>query len=135
MPDPREVASHYDELDRFYRDVWGNHLHHGLWSSGRESVEEATLLLTRLLIAKAGILNGQRICDVGCGYGETSRVLARQYGAEVVGYTVSRAQFEFARTVDPDYGNPRYVLKDWLAYETGTLVYGIFSAKKPLKAG
>ena len=25
-----DIASHYDELDRFYRDIWGEHVHHGL---------------------------------------------------------------------------------------------------------
>ena len=25
------VADHYDELDDFYREIWGEHVHHGLW--------------------------------------------------------------------------------------------------------
>ena len=31
------VAAHYDELDPFYREVWGEHVHHGYWATGRES--------------------------------------------------------------------------------------------------
>ncbi len=34
---PEEVADHYEELDRIYREVWGEHVHHGLWRTGRES--------------------------------------------------------------------------------------------------
>ena len=34
---PEAVASHYDELDRFYRDIWGEHVHHGLWLRGEET--------------------------------------------------------------------------------------------------
>jgi tocopherol O-methyltransferase len=29
------VARHYDTLDRFYREIWGEHVHHGLWRGGR----------------------------------------------------------------------------------------------------
>jgi hypothetical protein len=25
---PESVAAHYDNLDRFYRDIWGEHVHH-----------------------------------------------------------------------------------------------------------
>ena len=35
------VAAHYDELDPFYREVWGEHVHHGYWATGRESPEAA----------------------------------------------------------------------------------------------
>jgi len=32
------VADHYDELDPVYRRVWGEHVHHGLWATGRETL-------------------------------------------------------------------------------------------------
>ena len=35
------VADHYDELDLIYRRVWGEHVHHGLWTTGRESPTQA----------------------------------------------------------------------------------------------
>ena len=31
-----DVAGHYDELDAVYRAIWGEHVHHGLWRTGRE---------------------------------------------------------------------------------------------------
>ena len=37
-----DVARHYDELDVFYREFWGEHVHHGLWRTGTESPEVAT---------------------------------------------------------------------------------------------
>ena len=30
-----DVARHYDQLDRFYRELWGEHVHHGFWATGR----------------------------------------------------------------------------------------------------
>ncbi len=85
-----DVAAHYDDLDRFYREVWGEHVHHGLWSSGRETPEEATRSLIAVVAEQAALRPGDTVCDVGCGYGGTARVLAGEYGATVTALTVSR---------------------------------------------
>jgi tocopherol O-methyltransferase len=112
-PTRDDVAAHYDTLDRFYREIWGEHVHHGLWTSGREPAEVATHQLIALVAERARVVPGARVCDVGCGYGGTSRVLAREYGAEVTGLTISPAQFDYARGLDPDASNPEYLLRDW----------------------
>ena len=108
-----DVADHYDELDLFYRDVWGEHVHHGLWRTGRESdVEAAEQLVTHVADAIA-LHSGERVVDIGAGYGATARLLADRYAADVTGFTVSRAQFEFASAKAPVSG-VRYLLRDWL---------------------
>ncbi len=106
------VAEHYDELDQFYRDIWGDHVHHGLWVLGSETHHEATLELVRRVADRAQIGRGTRVCDIGCGYGATARMLAADYGAEVTGVTVSPAQFEYAGS----HAAPgvSVVLGDWL---------------------
>jgi len=106
------VAEHYDELDEFYRDVWGDHVHHGLWLSGKETHREATLELVRHVASRARIGSGARVCDIGCGYGATARMLAADYGAEVTGVTVSRAQFQYAESRATR--GVSIVLGDWL---------------------
>jgi len=110
-----EVGAHYDELDRFYREIWGEHIHHGLWQSGGETADEATRRLITVVAEQARVQPGDRVCDVGCGYGGTSRALAREYGAQVTALTVSRSQYEHALAVDPGATNPTYLLLDWLA--------------------
>jgi tocopherol O-methyltransferase len=107
------VASHYDDLDRFYRELWGEHVHHGLWRTGRESPEEAVLQLIAMVAERTSVAPGDRVCDVGCGYGGTSRVLARDYGAEVTALTISPAQHAYAAALDPSSANPTYLLGDW----------------------
>jgi tocopherol O-methyltransferase len=96
VADAASVAAHYDDLDPFYRAVWGSHVHHGYWVTGKESADEAILNLTRLVAIHAGIRNGTRVCDLGCGYGASARVFNQQYGAKVTGITISRKQYEYA---------------------------------------
>lgn len=108
------VALHYDELDHFYREIWGEHVHHGLWLTGREDPERAAAQLAELVAREAAAGTGTRVCDVGCGYGATARMLARDYGAEVTALTVSPAQHRFACEKEPGARNPRYLLCDWM---------------------
>jgi tocopherol O-methyltransferase len=109
-----EVAAHYDDLDRFYREIWGEHVHHGLWQSRQDTAEEAIHRLIAEVAAQARVQAGDHVCDVGCGYGGTSRILAREYGARVTALTVSQAQHEHALGLDPGTINPTYLLRDWL---------------------
>jgi tocopherol O-methyltransferase len=114
---------HYDELDRFYRELWGEHLHHGLWTTGRETPEEAVVVLARLVAERAGVRRGVHVVDVGCGYGATARLLAREYGARVTALTVAPAQHAHATSRDGAGDNPRYLLRDWLANELPTCAF------------
>ena len=88
----RQVSGHYDDLDALYREIWGEHLHHGLWTTGRESAEAAVVALVARVADAAAIRPGDRVCDVGCGYGATSRWLAENRGARVTGLTISERQ-------------------------------------------
>jgi tocopherol O-methyltransferase len=112
--DVTSVADHYDDLDGLYRAIWGEHVHHGLWRTFRETPEEAVVALVALAGERGGIRAGSRVCDVGCGYGATARYLAREIGAEVVGLTVSRAQCEHALGHARPSDRVRLLLGDWL---------------------
>ena len=113
------VAGHYDELDALYRAVWGEHVHHGLWWTGHESSARATRNLVDLVVQRAAVRPGARVVDVGCGYGATARVLAREHGASVRALTVSGAQHAHARGLPRRAGDPDYELSDWLANVEG----------------
>ena len=110
------VASHYDELDQFYREIWGDHVHHGLWVRGTETREQAVLQLAERVADEVGAIAGKRICDVGCGYGATARLLADR-GAQVTGITISPAQCTVANQHPGIQNNPKFVCGDWLQNE------------------
>jgi tocopherol O-methyltransferase len=108
------VADHYQELDRLYREVWGEHVHHGLWRTGRESPLEAVEQLTAFVAEQAHIQQGERVCDIGSGYGASARLIARKFDAAVTAFTIVPAQQAFAEATNPGGTNPRYLLCDWL---------------------
>lgn len=113
--EPAAVADHYDELDAFYRELWGDHVHHGLWRTGRESAAVAVVQLVDLVAERLALRAGQRVVDIGAGYGAPARHLAARYGARVTALTLSPAQFAYARGHAAAPGGPRYALGDWLA--------------------
>jgi tocopherol O-methyltransferase len=112
-----EVAVHYDQLDRFYREVWGDHVHHGLWRTGKESSDEATRNLVDAVVEKAQLSPGMTLCDVGCGYGQTSRIIAREQQVKVTGITVSPAQHRYAVEVTTPDVPAEFFVEDWLHNE------------------
>lgn len=107
------VATHYDQLDKVYRQIWGEHVHHGYWQTGNESSDEAVKKLVALVGHEANLKQSSRICDVGSGYGATSRMLAETFSADVTAFTVSPAQFAFANAVRHAGKKPHYLLQDW----------------------
>lgn len=109
-----DVASHYNELDRFYREIWGEHVHHGLWLRGDETQAQAVRQLAELVAREAQVGKGTRVMDIGCGYGATAQLIADEFGAEVTGITISEAQHAIAQARAGGKGNPAYVLGDWL---------------------
>ncbi len=109
------VADHYDELDPFYRELWGEHVHHGLWRTGRESAEVAVAQLVEHVAHRLALGPGDRVVDIGAGYGATARLLAARFRAEVTALTVSPAQYAYMQARPTAPGSPRYLLADWLA--------------------
>lgn len=107
------VALHYDELDEFYRDIWGGHVHHGYWATGRERPAEAVEALSLLVAARLGLQAGQQVADIGCGYGASARLLAARERVNVTGFTISAAQALAAASM-ADGSNARILVRDWL---------------------
>ncbi len=108
------VIDHYEELDRFYRIVWGEHVHHGLWRSGRERPKEAVEQLIEFVTEQARLRPKEHVCDIGSGYGTTARFLVQRFGVRVTALTLIPVQHAYADAIDPAGNNPVYLLRDWL---------------------
>jgi len=109
-----EVAGHYDELDHVYREVWGEHVHHGLFVRGDESIDAATDALSDLVAAKLQLTEGQMLVDIGCGYAKTAARFAENFGAHVTGLTVSAEQAAIGQSRRPSRGSLDIRVADWM---------------------
>jgi len=95
--DKQKVRDHYDRASPYYRDLWGKHLHHGYWITGKETKENAQIQLVKHLVQVADLRPGCKLLDVGCGFGGSSIYLAKKYDADATGITISPIQVEMAR--------------------------------------
>ncbi len=108
------VATHYDTLDPFYREIWGEHLHHGYWRTGRESAEQAAVALVELVADRLLLAPGHSVCDIGCGYGAPAALLADKHEVSVTGFTLSAAQGARGAMRRPARGALVIRIADWL---------------------
>lgn len=107
------IQEHYDFASPYYEKLWGKHLHHGYYRTGKESKEEAAENLIRFLAELGGIESGARVLDVGCGIGGSSIWLAEQLGCEVTGITISPVQVQMAAEAAAHLKNrPTFLLDD-----------------------
>ena len=74
-------AQHYEVPTDFYRHVLGPHLKYssGWWDAGTASLGEAEAAMLALTAARAQLADGQRILELGCGWGSLSLWMARHY--------------------------------------------------------
>lgn len=95
------VAHHYDLDDRLYQLFLGSERQYSCayFEQGNEDLETAQLAKKRHIAAKLLIEPGQRVLDIGCGWGGLSRYLAEVGGAgHVTGITLSTEQLAGAQS-------------------------------------
>ncbi|MER7662513.1 cyclopropane-fatty-acyl-phospholipid synthase family protein [Streptomyces sp. NPDC096193] len=96
--DRQAISHHYDVGNGFYEQVLGPSMVYSCayWSDGG-TLEEAQRDKLDLVCRKLALRQGDRLLDVGCGWGSLSMHAAREYGAQVTGVTLSREQAAYAR--------------------------------------
>lgn len=82
---------------------WGEHIHHGYYPQGRPDGDfrQAKVEMIDRLLRWSHVMRADRVLDLGCGIGGSSRHLSSALGAEVVGVTVSAAQAARAWELTP----------------------------------
>jgi cyclopropane-fatty-acyl-phospholipid synthase len=89
---------HYDLGNQLYQCMLDSRMTYtcGYWRNAAD-LEQAQANKLDLVCRKIGLQPGDRVLDIGCGWGSFAEFAARNYGAEVVGITISREQAELAR--------------------------------------
>ncbi|NIR52746.1 class I SAM-dependent methyltransferase [candidate division KSB1 bacterium] len=114
---------HYDVPVEFFRRVLGKWLKYscGYWSNGVETLEEAEEAMLKLTCQRARITDGQKILDLGCGWGSLSLFLAKLYPTcQITAISNSASQKEFidGRSAGLGIRNLRVLAKNIADFET-----------------
>lgn len=107
-----KIREHYDVASPYYTKLWGEHLHHGYYETGRESKEEAAENLIRRLVKRSSLARGSRVLDVGCGVGGSSIWLTENLGCKVTGVSISPVQIQMATETAKDMEDKPIFLVD-----------------------
>jgi cyclopropane-fatty-acyl-phospholipid synthase len=97
--DAEAVRFHYDVGNEFFALFLDASMTYScaIFSRGAQTLEEAQRTKLELVASKLGVAPGQRVLDVGCGWGSFAIHAATEHGARVVGITLSREQADLAR--------------------------------------
>ena len=97
--DAEAIHHHYDVSNRFYELVLGESMTYtcAVYPSLDATLEEAQHEKYDLIARKLDLQPGQRLLDVGCGWGGMVRHAAKHYGVKVLGVTLSREQATWAQ--------------------------------------
>jgi len=114
----RNVQHHYDLGDDLYTLFLDEDWQYSCayYEHPDATLEEAQLAKKRHIAAKMALKPGQRVLDIGCGWGGLGLYLGRMTGADVTGVTLSDQQLARARRRAADAGvadHVRFDLRDY----------------------
>lgn len=96
----KNIHAHYDLGNPFYR-LWLDEsmTYSSAWFAGdmTQSLAQAQRAKMRRAVADSGVQPGQRLLEIGCGWGATALTAAQEFGARVTGVTLSTEQLAEAR--------------------------------------
>ncbi len=97
--DSEAVRHHYDVSNDFFALFLDDTMTYScaLFEEGTETLEDAQDAKLEVICTKLDLQPGQRVLDIGCGWGSFAIHAAREHGVRVVGVTVSPPQAELAR--------------------------------------
>lgn len=97
--DAAAIAHHYDVSNQFYEWVLGPSMTYtcALYPTEDTTLDQAQFAKHDLVARKLGLRPGQRLLDVGCGWGGMVMHAARHYRVRALGVTLSRKQAEWAQ--------------------------------------
>jgi cyclopropane-fatty-acyl-phospholipid synthase len=97
--DSEAIQYHYDVSNEFYAQWLGEGMVYscGYFENGDETLDEAQVKKIDHILTKIQLQPGQRLLDIGCGWGALVLRAAQKFGAQCVGVTLSKNQHAQAR--------------------------------------
>ncbi|WP_135229762.1 SAM-dependent methyltransferase [Deinococcus fonticola] len=97
--DRAAIEYHYDVSNDFYKLWLDSHMLYSCahFSSGQETLEQAQEAKLEYICRKLRLQAGERLLDIGCGWGGLAIYAAQRYGVQVLGVTLSQAQLTEAQ--------------------------------------
>lgn len=96
----RNIHAHYDLGNAFYR-LWLDPTmnYSSAWFEGDRSKDmvAAQHAKVRRALRQCGLQPGERLLEIGCGWGALAEAATREFGAHVTGVTLSSEQLAWAR--------------------------------------
>lgn len=91
---------HYDLSNDFYQDMLDRRMTYtcGFWEQAH-TLDEAQEAKLDLICRKLELKPGERVLDIGCGWGSFMRFAAERYGVECVGLTISKEQAKLGQAL------------------------------------
>jgi cyclopropane-fatty-acyl-phospholipid synthase len=95
----RNVAHHYDISADFFKLILDKDMQYSCayFKDPSNDLDTAQLDKRRLIASKLLLKPGMKVLDIGCGYGGLAIYLAKTFGVEVTGITLSEEQFAVAK--------------------------------------
>jgi cyclopropane-fatty-acyl-phospholipid synthase len=92
------VAHHYDLSEQLYRLFLDKDMQYSCayFETPQDSLEQAQYNKKAHIAAKLRLQPGMKVLDIGCGWGGMAIFLAKQFGVEVIGITLSEEQYRIA---------------------------------------
>lgn len=96
--DRKAIQYHYDVSNAFYRLWLDENMVYSCayFENGNEDLATAQLKKIDHILTKIQLQPGQRLLDIGCGWGALVLRAAQKFGARCVGVTLSQNQFDLA---------------------------------------
>ena len=97
--DRAAIEHHYDVSNEFYKLWLDSRMVYscGYFPDGDETLDAAQSAKLELICRKLRLNAGERLLDIGCGWGGLAIYAAQQYGVSVLGVTLSDAQLQEGR--------------------------------------
>jgi cyclopropane-fatty-acyl-phospholipid synthase len=114
---------HYEVPPGFFQKVLGPHLKYSccLFATPATPLGDAEAAMLALTCERAGLVDGQRILELGCGWGSLTLWMASRYpGSRITAVSNSASQREFilARAAERTLGNVEVITADVNVFNT-----------------